>query len=199
MIRAGRRRGDGRQGQALVETAVVIAVLLMMLTGVYAVSQFASDQNTAGTATRSGARLGAELGNANYTSGVTAACQGVDPKNPCAVDRQIVQVVCQIAATMPFVSKVDEVDIYLPTTTDGHFGGVATDKVERYQSCTAGTAPLAPGAQGWYTLDQRNQTHPNETFIGVAVTYEYKSPTPVFPLSAVPTVYTVLQMSPRFS
>jgi TadE-like protein len=196
VIRAGRRRSGGRRGQALVETAVVIAVLLGMLTGVYAVSQFASDQNTAGTATRAGARLAAELGNNNYTGGVTAACQGVDPTNPCGVDRQIVQVVCQIALTMPFVSSVDEVDIYLPTQSNGQRLG--TDLVERYQSCTAGTAPLGATAS-WYTLDKRNQTHPVETFIGVSVTYHYKSPTPVFPLNAVPTVYTVIQMSPRFS
>ena len=99
-VRASPRHRSQR-GQAIIETAVVIAVLFSLLMGVYSVSQFASDQNTAGTATRSGARLASELGNNNYKNGVTAACQGVNKLDPCGVDKQIVQVVCQIAKTMP--------------------------------------------------------------------------------------------------
>jgi uncharacterized membrane protein len=187
------RRHASKRGQAIIETAVVIAVLLSMLMGVYSVSQFASDQNTAGTATRSGARLASELGNNNYKNGVTDTCQGTNNLNPCGVDKQIVQVVCQIAKTMPFVSSVDEVDIYRASSADG--SQVSGDLSDMYLSCAPGAAPT----QATYTLDLRVQTHPNEAFIGVSVRYHYKSPSPMVPLSTMPTVYTVVQMSPRFT
>jgi hypothetical protein len=177
----------------MIETAVVIAVLLSMLMGVYSVSQFASDQNTAGTATRAGARLASELGNGNYSGAITSACQA-NAQDPCALDRQIVQVVCQIAATMPFVTSIDEVDIYLPTRTDGQ--QQAGDLVDQYKSCTPGAGPTGAATYG---LDDRIQTHPLESFIGVSVTYHYKSPTPLVPLATQPTVFTVVQLSPHFT
>ena len=177
----------------MIETAVVIAVLLSMLMGVYSVSQFASDQNTAGTATRSGARVAAELGNAGYSSGAGASgCQllGVGAKDPCAIDRQVVQLVCQIVNAMPFVSSVDEIDIYKPTSSGDGSTGTLYDK---YMNCS--TVPTLVQ----YTLDLRTQTHPNEAYVGVSVKYHYKSPTPLVPLDALPTVYTVVQLSPVFT
>jgi Flp pilus assembly protein TadG len=192
MRAAHRRRRSGERGQAMIETAVVIAVLLSMLMGVYSVSQFASDQNTAGTATRSGARVAAELGNAGYSAGAGySGCQG-NAKDPCAIDRQVVQVVCQIVSAMPFVSSVDEIDIYRPTSSSDGSTGTLYDK---YLSCTPATSPTLVQ----YTLDLRTQTHPNEAYVGVSVKYHYKSPTPLVPLDALPTVYTVVQLSPLFT
>ena len=176
----------------MIETAVVVAVLLAMLMGVYSVSQFASDQNTAGTSTRAGARLAGELGNNNYGIGsVKVGCQTTST-DPCVVDRQIVQVVCQIVAGMPFATSVDEIDIYRPTSADGSSG----DRYDRYTSCTPAAAPIGGAA---YTLDLRTQIHPNESFLGVSVKYTYKSPTPILPLNTQATVYTVVQLSPRFT
>jgi Flp pilus assembly protein TadG len=184
-----RRQRAGERGQAIIETAVVIAVILTILMGVYAVSQFASDQNTAGTATRAGARLASELGNGGYDgSTASAACQGGNPKDPCAVDRQIVQSVCQVAATMPFVTSVAEVDIYRATGSGG-----TGDVTDRY-TCSSLT-PISFS----YTLDLRIQTHPIEAYIGVSITYNYKSPLPLVPLTTQATVYTVTQMSPHFT
>jgi hypothetical protein len=196
------RRRSGERGQALIETMAVIVVLFSLLMGVYATSQYASDQNTAGTATRSGARLGAELGNNNFNASAGAVgCQtlgsggsGLD-NDPCDVDRQIVQVVCRVAAAMPFVKSVDEIDIYRPTTNgDGSRG--AFDLYDKYTSCTPGQ-PAAMTSQ--YTLDLRKQVHPNEAFIGVSLKYTYRSPAPIIPLNAQPTVYTVVQLSPHFT
>jgi hypothetical protein len=197
----GRRRRRGEPGQALLETAIVIAVLLSLLMGVYATSQFASDQNTAGTATRSGARLGAELGNNSYNaSGGAVGCQRVASggsglsNDPCDVDRQIVQVVCRISAAMPFVNSIDEIDIYRPgANSDGTRGGA--DLYDKYTSCTPGASAVV--AQ--YTLDLRKQVHPNEAFLGVSLKYSYRSPAPIIPLNAQPTVYTVVQLSPHFT
>ncbi len=183
-----RRRSE--RGQALVETAVVIAVILSLIMGVYAVSQFASDQNTAGTATRAGARLAGELGNGGYTAGSTASGCQANAKDPCALDRQIVQQVCQVAATMPFVSAIVEVDIYRATGSGG--SGDLTDK---YTSCAANASAVS----ATYTLDFRVVTHPIEAYIGVSLTYKYKSPVPIFPLTTQSTVYTVTQMSPHFT
>jgi Flp pilus assembly protein TadG len=184
------RRRQGQRGQALIETAVVIGVILSLLMGVYAVSQFASDQNTAGTATRAGARLAGELGNGGYNGSSASGCQGVNPKDPCAVDRQIVQAVCQVAATMPFVSSIVEVDIYRATGSGG-----SGDLTDRYTSCAANASPVSAA----YTLDYREQTHPIEAYVGVSITYKYKSPVPIFPLATTSTVYTVTQMSPHFN
>ncbi len=192
-----RRRGE--RGQALMETGIVLVVLLTLLSGVYGVSQYASDQNTAGTATRSGARLAAELGNGGYSSsGAAGGCQlaanggtGL-ATDPCAIDFQIVQVVCQIAATMPFVTRIDEIDVYRPLNGgDGSTG----DLYDRYMSCNSSTHATSPA----YTLDQRLQVHPNESYVGVSLRYDYKSPTPFVTVTTYPTVYTVLQESPHFT
>lgn len=182
-----RRRSE--RGQAIIETAVVIAVLLSLLMGVYSVAQYAADQNTAGTATRAGARLASELGNNAYNGSSFSGCQA-NAKDPCAVDEQIVQTVCQIAATMPFVTSIDEVDIYRATGSGG-----TGDLTDQYTSCTAGAAAVS----ATYTLDYRTQVHPNEAYVGVSLKYHYKSPVPLFPLATVSTVYTVVQLSPKFN
>ena len=184
-------RRDGARGQALIETAVVIAVILSILMGVYSVGQFASDQNTAGTATRAGARVASELGNGGY-NGVTATGCQTTAKDPCAVDRQIVQNVCQVAATMPFVTSIAEVDIYRVTIPPAS-GFI--DLVDRYTSCAAGASAVSAP----YTLDLRIQTHPNETYIGVSLKYNYRSPVPLVPLATTATVSTVTLLSPHFS
>jgi hypothetical protein len=174
----------------MIETAIVIAVVFAILMGVYAVGMFASDQNTAGTATRAGARLASELGNGGYPGATLAPCQSGDATDPCAVDRQIVQSVCQVAATMPFVTSISEVDIYRATGN-----GSTGDRVDRYTTCAAN----APASSFAYTLNLRTQTHPDEAYIGVSVTYNYKAPVPMFPLTTTATVYTVTLMSPHFS
>jgi hypothetical protein len=93
---------------------------------------------------------------------------------------------------MPFVSSVDEIDIYRPTSSSDGSTGTLYDK---YLSCTPATSPTLVQ----YTLDLRTQTHPNEAYVGVSVKYHYKSPTPLVPLDALPTVYTVVQLSPLFT
>jgi hypothetical protein len=184
-------RRDGARGQALIETAVVIAVILSILMGVYSVGQFASDQNTAGTATRAGARVASELGNGGYNGLSITGCQ-LTAKDPCAVDRQIVQNVCQIAAAMPFVTSISEVDIYRVTIPPA--SGVIAE-VDRYTSCAAGAGAVSAA----YTLNLRIQTHPNETYIGVSLKYNYRSPVPLVPLTTTATVSTVTLLSPHFS
>jgi hypothetical protein len=197
--RLWRRR---ERGQAMIETAIVIAVLLSLLMGVYSVSQYAADQNTAGTATRSGARVGGELGNGSYApSAALVPCQATAAggtganTDPCAVDRQIVQVVCQIASSMPFIKSIDEITVYRPLSAGN---GSTYDLYEKYLGCTPNLRPTN-AASGWYTLDKRLEIHPNESYVGVSLKYSYKSPTPIVPISASPTVYTVVQESPRFS
>lgn len=67
------------------------------------------------------------------------------------MDRQIVQSVCQVAVTMPFVTAVSEVDIYRATGS-----GASGDLTDRYASC----AVNAPAVSATYTLNFRLQTHP---------------------------------------
>ncbi len=178
------RQHRNQRGQAVVETAVFIVVLLMLFMGVYGASEFATDQNTAGTAVRSGARLAAELGNGGYQSGGS--------NSPSTIDTEVVNVVCEIAAQMPYVSSLDEVDVYRPgANADGSLG--SGDLVDKY-SCT----PTVIGTPS-YTLDLRTQTHPNEASLGVRLLYHYSFPAPFISINAQVSAYMVLPLSPKFS
>jgi len=58
-----RRRRDGRHGQAMVEMALLLPVLMLLFLGSWTAANLIDDNNAAAQATRAGARLGAELGN----------------------------------------------------------------------------------------------------------------------------------------
>jgi Flp pilus assembly protein TadG len=206
-----RPRRSGRQagrGQALVETSIVIVFLLLMLSGAYAVSAYANDQNTAVAAVRSGARYAAELGNTAWQPGHSV--------NPTSADEQVVSEVCNIANAMPnlvqttnltvtvyrpqanangLLAPTDLQDIYsvVPSTC-----AIAGSPAPQYLN-TSGTGCVESNDTGGYTLDCRIQQHPNEAHLGVKLTYGYRAPTPLFPLTLTASAYAVTALSPEFS
>lgn len=95
-VRPARRRGQHRLGQALVETALIAPVLVLVLIGGAQVGSIAYDQVSLDTAAREGARAGVAAPNTAVTSMVTNSywypssstytCQAADftgsPANP---------------------------------------------------------------------------------------------------------------------
>src|ERR1700694_4782107 len=73
MVRARRRQ----RGQALVELAISVPVLLWLLLGSFDASVMVSDKVIAGYATRQGARLAAEVGGGETHTSAPRAANGV--------------------------------------------------------------------------------------------------------------------------
>jgi len=76
-----RRRRDSRRGQAMVEMALLLPVLMLLFLGSWTAANLIDDNNAAAQATRAGARLGAELGN-GASLGLTQNQIGTTPFVP---------------------------------------------------------------------------------------------------------------------
>src|ERR1700730_16075870 len=98
------RRGRRQGGQALVELAISVPVLLWLLLGAFDASGMVSDKVIAGYATRQGARLAAEIGGSETNN---------PPANQASIDQGIVQNVLAVARAMNY-SSLQEIDIYAP-------------------------------------------------------------------------------------
>lgn len=199
--RARRRPRRGQAGQALVETAIVVVFAMSLFVGVYAVSVAISDSTSAGLATRSGARFGAQVGNNNYTAGTTDTCQ-TGNTDPCGVDKQIVATVADGIQGLRFTT-IRRIVIYQPGGASQCASGstpnspyIVGERADIYTPGAGGTWTPST-ANGGYTLDQRLQLHPNEGAIGVQLEFDYKSPTPMVQVTlADHTEYTVNCFAP---
>jgi TadE-like protein len=209
------RRRRGARGQALLETALVVPVLVTLLLGVWSGGVLISDEQTATSAARAGARLGAELGNDNAGAVPLAACQGTNRYDPCATDAKILQNILPVletahAGTLPAAmhdASVTEIDIYQPASCssgasygagcppdDGTYQ--AGEPIDRFDA-SGNPLPAHAGEQR-YTLDLRVQLHPNEALIGVRVLYHYHSPAPFLSFDTTTSSYAVMQLAPVF-
>jgi hypothetical protein len=183
-------------------------MLLLLLSGAYAVSAYANDQNTAVAAVRSGARDAAELGNTGWQPG--------DSVNPTSADEQVVSEVCNIANTMPNVVQTTDFTIIVYRPQANANGSLASTDLQDVYTVVPSTCVVAgsPAPQylntsttgcvesndtGGYTRDCRIQQHPNEAHLGVKLTYGYRAPTPLFPLTLTASAYAVTALSPEFS
>ena len=106
MFRSRRRQ----RGQALVELAISVPVLLWLLLGSFDASVMVSDKVIAGYATRQGARLAAEIGGSETNPTLTTM----------QIDDNIVQNVLAVANAMNY-STLQEIDIYAPRAANGVF------------------------------------------------------------------------------
>jgi Flp pilus assembly protein TadG len=208
---------DKRSGQALVEMALLLPVLLILFLGSWTAANLIDDNNAAAQATRAGARLGAELGNGGYPGETLAACQ-LTTADPCQIDKDIIDQVLPIVSPQLTNAKVIEIDIYEPNGCTGttpfasgtcppNNGAYCTSTLQNsYTPVCAGvtelidkytvvgtTATLSGTAA--YTLDLRDQTHPNESELGVRLVFTYTSPTLRF-FSQTDTQYTVMRLAP---
>lgn len=168
-----------RRGQSLAEMAVVIPVLVFLLMGGFDASVMISDKITAGYAVRQGARLAAEIGGSQTTSATTTA-----------VDNQIIRNVLAVAGGLTS-AKPTEIDIYAPSRADGSYQ--AGDPVDQYFISAGGG--ISAGTQT-FPVQNRQQTPPNETSIGVRILWTYAPPAGIFPSNMQLADYAVMKAAP---
>lgn len=205
-----RRRAQHSRGQSLVELAILLPVLLLLFVGAYTASNFINDRQIAGQATRAGARLGAEIGNANWATTSASACQA-SSKDPCIVDQQIVTSTITIARNLTNAPTINEIDIYEPCTASGNGcsstsstcpatntadGAYRTgDLVDVYKPNGSGGAWVLNGTAG-FTLDLRTQIHPNEASVGVRLVYTFQGSAPMTFFNMQTSEYATMCMAP---
>jgi len=168
-----------KRGQSLAEMAVVIPVLMFLLMGGFDATVMISDKITAGYAVRQGARLAAELGGSQTNPNTTTA----------QVDQQILRNVLAVARGLTSATPT-EIDIYAPSRADGSY--TPGDPIDQY-FISAGT-PSA-GTQT-FPIQNRNQTPPNETSIGVRILWTYSPPAGIFPSNMQLIDYAVMKAAP---
>jgi hypothetical protein len=182
----GRRNGR-LAGQAIVETALILPVIVLMVFGTYDGSIFAANQVQAVTAVRNGARTGALLGGKGGANQTT--CKGAIPSsfNPSdtdgdadgdqdAIDAGIVQAVLRGTVNMNYIT-IQEIDVYSPSKPNGlYFPG---DPIDRYdgtgKEMESGSPPADTLTQTFNLTSKRCQgiTPANESELGVQMTWTY--------------------------
>jgi hypothetical protein len=171
------RRRRRQRGQALVELAISVPVLLWLLLGAFDASVMVSDKVIAGYATRQGARLAAEIGGLETNPGLTTL----------QVDNNIVQNVLAVADAMNY-STLQEIDIYSPRAASGIFNS-GTDLYSRFNGNGTFVSSNFP-------ISSREQIPPNETSIGVRLLWVYRPPTGFATFTIVLNEFTVMKTAP---
>ncbi len=190
-------RRRGQRAQSLVELSLVVPVCLSLFMGVYTAGSFISDMDIAGQSVRAGARLGAELGDDNYTSTSTASGCQTAANDPCIVDDAILTSTLTVARDLKNIASVDEVDVYDPCASggscttatsacsysSGSFNGSynSVDPHDDYVYDGSGNydeSNFALSGSAGYTLDKRDQSHPNETVVAVRLKFTFKAAAP---------------------
>ena len=167
------------RGQSLAEMAVVIPVLVFLLMGGFDASVMISDKITAGYAVRQGARLAAEIGGSQTT-----------PLTTAVVDQQIIRNVLAVARGLTSATPT-EIDIYAPSRADGSYQ--AGDPLDQYIISAGGG--VSAGTQT-FPVQNRQQTPPNETSIGVRILWTYSPPAGIFPSNMRIADYAVMKAAP---
>jgi Flp pilus assembly protein TadG len=167
-----------QRGQALVEIAISVPVLLWLLLGSFDASVMVSDKVIAGYATRQGARLAAEIGGSETNN---------PPATQASIDQNIVQNVLAVAQAMNY-STLQEIDIYAPQSSTGVFNS-GTDLYSKFNG--SGTQTFSN-----FPLTAREQIPPNETSIGVRLTWVYRPPTGFATFTVTLQEFTVMKTAP---
>jgi hypothetical protein len=168
------------RGQSLAEMAVVIPVLFLLLMGGFDASVMIADKITAGYAVRQGARLAAEIGGSQTNQSSTTA----------QVDQQIIRNVLAVARGLTSAQPT-EIDIYTPSRADGTY--TAGDPIDQYFISSGGG--VSPGIQT-FPIQNRSQTPPGETSIGVRILWRYSPPAGIFPSNMQIADYAVMKAAP---
>lgn len=188
------RLRDTRRGQAMVEMAMLLPVLMLLFLGAWTAANLIDDNDAAAQATRAGARLAAELGN-GASLGLTQA----------QLDRDIIDQVLPIVKPQLTNAQVTEIDIYEPNGCTGitpfssgtcppnNGAYTAGEPIDIY-SVTNYVATF-PCTTCTYTAALRLQTHPNEAELGVRLVFTYTSPTLSF-FTQTDSQYTVMRLTP---
>ena len=209
-----RRRSRGRSGQAMVELAIILPLMMILFLGSWTAAGLIGDNDTALQATRAGARYAAELGGATPASVTVTSCTTATDPDTCQVDQDIIdQVLPVVSGNMPN-AVVTEIDIYQPggsgddctfspgTCPPDNGAYLPGDPIDVYHisgttvtipSSYAGTCSAAP--TGCYPLGLRMQTHPFEAELGVRITFTYTSPT-LSMFTQTDSRYSVVRLAP---
>ena len=170
---------SSRRGQSLAEMAVVIPVLFFLLLGGFDATVMIADRVTGGYAVREGARLAAELGGSQTNPN----------KTTLQIDQQILRNTLAVSRGMTSAT-VTEIYIYAPSQADGTYR--SGDPINQYLISGGG---FSAGTQT-FPIQNRQQTPPNETSIGVRMVWTYVPPGGIFPRNMQITEYAVMKAAP---
>jgi len=179
------------RGQAMVELAILIPLLLTLFLGSWTATALVGDNDTALQATQTGARYGAELGGtlpAGTTVGSPCSGLAAADQSTCQVDVDIIDEMLPVISTNMPNAVVKYVDIYQPDGSgngcsftsgtcppnDGAFLAGYYQYVDTYP--ISGTSVGAPTTIT-YLLTDRDTTQPDQSELGVAIQFAYTSPT----------------------
>jgi hypothetical protein len=208
LARSSPSRRARSRGQALIEMALVVPIVVMLFLGVWTAADLINVKDTVDHSVREGARVAAEIGNSGYPTGMPKGCQlaSGQANDPCIVDAAVFAAMKPILTNQLSHATVTEIDVYqvqpCPAGTDwgsgcppdnGAYQG-APYKINRYRP---DGSPM-PGGCCPYTLDLRIQTHPTEASIGVRVLFHYSSPTLAY-FTSDQTAYAVIRLAPIFA
>jgi len=187
------RRRCGRSGQAMVELAIILPLMVLLFLGSWTAADLIGDNDTALQATRAGARYAAELGAAAPTTTVTFCASTLQPQT-CQVDDQVIQQMLPIVIGNMPNAVVNEIDIYEPDGGGGPgnpgcgaFSSTCPPDAGAYNSqispselidkYTINGSTITPANTPQYLLSDRWQVHPDEAELGVRILFTYTSPT----------------------
>jgi hypothetical protein len=181
MRRLLRRR---QRGQSLVEFALILPIMMFLVLGMVELGFAINHNTTIVTATRQGARVGAELRNGSNKDGggVTTASQNVDPQIIGAIEGVLISPGSPIDIT-----QITMIEIFKADPSSGAMVG-GFDNI--WVPAPGHGGPLLPGSSPAQYLDFRpsgGQPWGAETrkgasvadSLGVRITYTYKFITPL--------------------
>jgi len=190
----------------MVELAILLPVLMLMFMGSWTATALIGDNDTALQATRAGARVGAEVGDTALPV-VYPACQSSNDPETCQADVDIIQQMLPVVATDFPNAVVQTIWIYQPLGS----GSGCSFSTTASNPCTAseengvyGSQPanayqisgnsITPPQTFLYPLSLRGVIHPDEAELGVALQFEYTSPT-LSLFTQTDTQYTVIRLA----
>ena len=167
------------RGQAIVEFALLLPLLLLLVFGVVELATAYGEALTISAATREGARVGGALVN----GGGTLGCGGGQSPNAANVDPLVVAAIERVltaSGTQIPLSAIAEIRIYKSTSTGAETAGL----VNRWTYSLNG-GPLIAGdrldfveqSNGWPACSRSNVSPADSA--GVTVRYTYTARTPI--------------------
>lgn len=175
------RRLRGDSGQATIEVALLLSLLLMPLVfGLIEMGFLFSSHLSLSAATREGARMGGNLANGGNPLGCGAGqspnAANVDPQIIAAVERSLTG-----AGTEIILANVTEIDIFKATASGGVSGTLIN--VWKYDFNNGPVIDGDPldfslfGSVGWTACSRTNVTPADS--VGVTVKYNYQPRSPL--------------------
>ncbi len=170
LMRLSRVRRRRQRGQALVEFAIFVVILVNLLAGVVDIGGLLSDHVSMVYAARQGARTAAVLGNLGKADCATVgAIQAAIANLP------------NVTLTRIIIYKAGADGLPIDTTTQESYPG------NTQCDATTGTLTQTPSPNG-YPPAQRNNQPLLEDSVGVELDYTYSFPLPFLPIGAASSI-----------